>query len=58
MNCVVLEDSVNGVIAAKAAKMKCIAVPDAHERDNKEFGEADRILNSLEELSESIIQSL
>lgn len=42
--CVVLEDSVNGVIAAKAARMRCLAVP---ERPDPRFVLADRILPSL-----------
>lgn len=48
--CVVLEDSVNGVIAAKAASMKCIAVPWVPEEDRTGFAVADVILTSLNEL--------
>ena len=46
MKCLVFEDSLNGVIAAKAARMITIAVP---EFDNPKFIIADKILNSLEE---------
>lgn len=56
--CVVFEDSVNGLIAAKAANMKCIAIPDKNERNNKEFSSADKILNSLEEFNEQVIFNL
>jgi len=48
--CLVLEDSFAGVLAAKAARMKCIAVPEAGERGDPRFVIADRILGSLEEL--------
>lgn len=47
--CVVFEDSVNGIISAKAAGMKVIGVPEAHNRDNPRFSIADLILHSLEE---------
>lgn len=40
-NCLVLEDSFNGVLAAKAAKMKCIAVPYPEDFDNPKWIIAD-----------------
>jgi len=49
-DCLVLEDSINGVIAAKAAKMKCVAIPATHQLDRKEFGIADAIFASAEQL--------
>ena len=52
-NCLVFEDAPNGVLAAKAAKMKCIAVPDAPIRGDKRFCIADAILDSLEGFSTS-----
>ena len=45
--CLVIEDSVNGVIAAKAARMKVIAVPDKELAGDRRFAIADVILNSL-----------
>lgn len=45
--CVAFEDSLNGVIAAKAARMLCVAVP---ERDHPGFGVADVRLASLRDL--------
>ncbi len=45
--CLVLEDSLNGVIAAKAARMTCVAVP---EKPDPRFAIADRVLGSLLEL--------
>lgn len=53
--CLVLEDSVPGVIAAKAAKMKCLAVPDAHERENPQFSIADAIVDDLKAFTEAYL---
>lgn len=46
-NCLVFEDSVNGVISAKAAKMHCVAIPDQAQINDKRFGVADVTLDSL-----------
>ncbi len=54
-HCLVIEDSVNGVIAAKAARMKVIAIPEPENRHNPRFSLADITLNSLEELTESLL---
>ncbi|HEX5500151.1 MAG TPA: HAD-IA family hydrolase, partial [Thermomicrobiales bacterium] len=45
--CLAFEDSPNGVIAAKAARMACIAVPDPALVGDRRFGAADLILPSL-----------
>ncbi|HET6992148.1 MAG TPA: hexitol phosphatase HxpB [Bacteroidia bacterium] len=50
--CLVLEDSFNGVIAAKAAKMKCIAVPSKEHFSQTRFDIADLKLSSLDKFSE------
>lgn len=50
-HCVVIEDTVNGVIAAKAARMQVIAVPEAANLEDKRFHIADRVLKSTAELS-------
>ncbi len=47
VNCLAFEDSPNGVLAAKAARMTCIAVPDKDLQHDKVFCIADRILDSL-----------
>ncbi|MDA8035149.1 MAG: hexitol phosphatase HxpB [Actinomycetota bacterium] len=49
--CVVLEDSLNGCVAAKAARMRVIAVPEAHNRADGRFVLADLRLDSLVELA-------
>jgi HAD superfamily hydrolase (TIGR01509 family) len=45
--CVVIEDSINGVISAKRAGMYCIAVPDKR-LDPSGFEKADIIMSNLE----------
>ena len=49
MQCAVLEDSVNGMIAGKAARMKVIVVPDELHFDDPRFSLADAKLKSLED---------
>lgn len=53
-NCLVFEDSVNGVKAAKAAEMYCVAVPCFEQCEFKEFENADLKLKSLLDLPEYI----
>lgn len=48
--CLVLEDSVNGMIAGKAARMKVVVVPDELHFDDPRFTLADAKLKSLEQL--------
>ena len=57
-HCLALEDSLNGVLAAKAAQMKCIAIPEPLQYDNPKFAIADKILKSLEELDLKIWHEL
>ena len=52
--CLTIEDSLNGVLAAKAAQMKCIAIPETLEYDNPKFAIADVILKSLEEFNDHV----
>lgn len=51
LSCIVIEDSITGVIAAKAARMECIAVPFDHPNHDPRFAIADRVLGSLEEIT-------
>src|SRR5476651_453224 len=51
LNCVTLEDSFNGIIATKAARMRSVVVP-AHEfSDDPRWALADVKLSSLEQLT-------
>jgi sugar-phosphatase len=45
--CVALEDSPNGVLAAKAAAMYCIAVPDPYLADDPRMRAADITIPTL-----------
>ena len=56
--CVVFEDSPAGVLAAKAGRMVCVAVPEASERDVPEMGIADIVLHSLVELDHDRLDAL
>ncbi len=51
-NCIVIEDSVNGIIAAKAAHMKAIAVPDPLHTTDPRFSIADYKIGDLEQFPE------
>lgn len=58
INCVVLEDSVNGMIAGKAARMKVIVVPDELHFDDPRFALADAKLRSLEDFDLDMLKKL
>jgi HAD superfamily hydrolase (TIGR01509 family) len=49
-DCWVIEDSVNGVIAAKAAQMTTLAVPDPEFRSDPRFSIADFTCSSMNEV--------
>lgn len=51
LECLVFEDSAAGLLAAKAARMRCVAVPALGERLLPSFAIADLVLPSLEELT-------
>jgi beta-phosphoglucomutase-like phosphatase (HAD superfamily) len=51
-HCLVIEDSFNGLIAAKAARMKTIVVPMAEQWNEPRFDIADSKLKTLTDFSE------
>jgi mannitol-1-/sugar-/sorbitol-6-/2-deoxyglucose-6-phosphatase len=55
--CIVLEDSLMGVLAAKAARMTCIAVPEGHPDHDPRFVIADRIVGSLEAVTAELLSA-
>ena len=57
-SCLALEDSPNGVASAKAAGMRCVAVPDRLLADNPRYREADLVLRSLADLDDAALRHL
>jgi sugar-phosphatase len=53
--CVVWEDAPAGVVAAKAASMACIAVPEPGEAIHPAFGLADLVVDSLDEVDATLL---
>lgn len=51
-SCICFEDSFNGMIAAKAARMKCVVVPHVSQLKNEQWGAADLKLSSLQNFGE------
>ena len=55
-NCIVIEDAVAGVSAAKEARMRCLAITNTHPRIS--LTEADLIVDTLEEVSVDDLERL
>ena len=53
IHCLAFEDSFNGLLAAKSARMKAVVVPDHRTHDNGNYEIADLILGSLTEFGEN-----
>lgn len=51
-SCICFEDSFNGMIAAKAARMKCVIVPHVSQLKDEKWGAADLKLSSLQNFGE------
>ena len=56
--CLVFEDSFFGVVAAKAARMKVVAMPDPSEFDQERFGAADLKIRSLTHFTKETFNKL
>lgn len=54
--CLVFEDSVNGMIAAKAARMKCIVVPEAEKQYEKYWHVANYQLKTLADFKLEMVE--
>jgi HAD superfamily hydrolase (TIGR01509 family) len=52
IHCVCFEDSFNGMISAKAARMKCVIVPHNSQAKDERWGAADLKLSSLQNFGE------
>lgn len=58
VNCIAFEDSFYGMIAAKAARMKCVVVPAEKDFDSPKWNAADLKLISLADFDEVKLKSL
>ena len=58
LQCLAFEDSFNGLIAAKAARMKCVVIPVHDQYPLPKWGAADLKLNSLLEFGEAQLAAL
>jgi HAD superfamily hydrolase (TIGR01509 family) len=56
--CLVWEDAPAGVVAAKAASMACVAVPEHGEEERPAFALADMVLGSLLDMDEQRFDAL
>ena len=56
--CICFEDSFNGMIAAKAAKMKCVIVPSVHDSKNLVWEAADLKISTLNNFNELLLNGI
>ncbi|MDY7100276.1 MAG: hexitol phosphatase HxpB [Actinomycetota bacterium] len=56
--CLAFEDSVNGVLAAKSARMRCVAVPAPTDRADPRFAIADAVVPSLDAIDTDLLDRL
>lgn len=57
-NCLVIEDSMRGILAAKAAEMCCIAVPDPSLQGDSRLSIADAVLTTLNDFTPTFWEHL
>jgi beta-phosphoglucomutase-like phosphatase (HAD superfamily) len=57
-NCICFEDSFNGMIAAKAARMKCVVVPARNHQQEARWAAADLKLTSLLTFNDLLLAAL
>jgi beta-phosphoglucomutase len=55
--CIVIEDSTNGVEAGSAAGIYCIAFDSFHSK-NQDYSKADLVVDDLSQISFNIIENL
>jgi len=58
VNCICFEDSFNGMIAAKAARMKCVVVPARNHQQEAKWAAADLKLTSLLNFNDLLLAAL
>lgn len=57
-SCICFEDSFNGMIAAKAARMKCVVVPARNHQQEGRWAAADLKLSSLQNFNDLLLAAL
>jgi sugar-phosphatase len=57
-SCVAVEDSANGVLSARAAGMRCIAIPDGETASDPRLDAATVRVDSLRDLDRALLESL
>lgn len=55
--CIVIEDSTNGIIAAKAAGILCIGYNSVHSK-NQDLSIADYVVNHFDELNYALVKDM
>jgi sugar-phosphatase len=55
--CLAVEDSFNGAISAKAARMRVVAVPEPSAAGSERWGFCDAVLGSLEAFDDALLRS-
>lgn len=58
LHCMAIEDSLNGTLAAKAARMQVISVPEPDSAGNKGFGIADFVAGTPREAADLLLSLL
>jgi HAD superfamily hydrolase (TIGR01509 family) len=58
LECICFEDSFNGMIAVKAARMKCVVVPSHHDLQDNRWHAADLKISSLQNFNDLLMQTL
>ncbi|HMK05847.1 MAG TPA: hexitol phosphatase HxpB [Ferruginibacter sp.] len=56
--CICFEDSYNGMIAAKAAKMKCVMIPAPADQNKPVWEAADLKISSLYDFNDGLLKNL
>ena len=56
-NCIVIEDSTNGIIAAKAAGIYCIGYDSFHSK-MQDYSLADKVISNFDELNFEVIKNI
>ena len=56
-NCIVIEDSTNGIKAAKAAGIFCVAYNSIHSKD-QDLSQADIVINHFKELDFNAVRNI